>query len=79
MQTKQANPRLASQAPNVNKINNMDNSTSQPWTIYIKDRVKITPSRAIKHISTCWRWIIKIVKDETTISLIETEPKTNIA
>ena len=76
--TRHANPNLASHAPNVNKTNNTNNSIFDLWIINIKPKVKITPSKAIKHINKLRRCLIKLIKEEITINLTKKEPTINI-
>lgn len=78
IQTKHAKPSLASQAAKVNNTNKINNSASELWKINIKPKVKITPSSANNDMSMWRRWITKVINDDTVISLIDADPKTNI-
>lgn len=79
IQTKQANPNLASQPPIVNSTNRIKISDWELWEIKRRTKVKITPSNAINDINKWRRWIIKVIIDAKVINLIEAEPRTYIA
>lgn len=76
--TRQDNPRLASQAPNVTNTNIKYNSISLTLTSIINTRVRIKASNANKDINKWRRWITKAINALRDMKKIDAVPKTNI-